>query len=49
MTGAELLIVGLSVAALALVVAELVERRRYLVAWAVGLLAVAELVRALVA
>jgi hypothetical protein len=48
-SGAELLIVGLSIAALALVIAELAERRRYLVAWAVLLLAIAELVRQLVA
>ena len=47
MTGAEALIVGLSGAALVLVVLELVERRRFLVAWAVALLALAELVRAI--
>ena len=44
MSGAELLVVGLSIAALVLVVVELAAQHRYLLAWAVGLLAIAELV-----
>jgi hypothetical protein len=44
MSTAEIVVVALSLAALVLVVVELTEQRRYLLAWAVGLLAVAELV-----
>jgi hypothetical protein len=47
MSGPELLIVALSIAALVLVLVELAAAHRYLVAWAVALLALAELVRAL--
>ena len=44
MTTAELVVVALSIAALVLVVVELAASRRYLLAWAVGLLAIAELI-----
>jgi hypothetical protein len=44
MSTAELVVVGLSIAALVLVIVELAAQRRYLLAWAVGLLAVAELI-----
>jgi hypothetical protein len=43
-SSAELAVVALSIAALVLVVVELAAQRRYLLAWAVGLLAVAELI-----
>jgi len=46
-TAAGALILGLSIAALVLVVVELTAQRRFALAWAVGLLALAELVRQL--
>jgi hypothetical protein len=47
MNGAEALVLVLSGAALVLVIVELSAQRRYVLAWAVGLLALAELVRQL--
>ena len=47
MTGGDALILALTGAALVLVLVELAAQRRYVLAWAVGLLALAELVRQL--
>src|SRR5580765_4764153 len=46
-TGGDALILALTGAALVLVLVELAAQRRYVLAWAVGLLALAELVRQL--
>jgi hypothetical protein len=46
-TAAAVLVLGLSIAALVLVVVELMGQRRYVLAWAVFLLALAEIVRQL--
>jgi hypothetical protein len=44
MSAGELVVVGLSIAALVIVLVELAGQQRYLLAWAVGLLAIAELI-----